>query len=75
MGVGFYSGDRVASGAMRAGANRRVLWAIVFALAVAVGVLGAKVFVDGEAATGIVALGAAGVLCGFAANRFDRPRS
>jgi hypothetical protein len=59
---------------MRVGARRRVLWAIVFALAVAVGVLGAKMFVDGETATGIVALGAAGLICGFAVNRLDRAR-
>jgi hypothetical protein len=54
--------------------GRRLRWAVVFVVGVVVGVLGAQAFIDGATALGIVALAAAGVVCGLAVSRFDRVR-
>ena len=52
-----------------------MVWTVVFVVGIGVGLVGANLFVRGATALGIVALGAAGVVCGFAVNRFDRMKT
>jgi hypothetical protein len=70
-----HSSGAIGRRTVKVGHGRSHVWVIAFLIGVGVGVLGAKIFVEGAIVLGIVALVAAAMVCGVAVNRLDRTSS